>query len=223
MKLIKKKKYLLILIGVVLIIVFACYLNNSEDNNELVVEDVTVDEITNIEEEILPVIQTLKVDIKGAVKSPGVYELEVGSRVVDLINKCGGLLDKADTSTINLSKVLSDEDVIIVYTKEEIQNYIDGNKVIEYIEADCDCPTVNDGCIDDIINEDLSESTEKSKININTASVTELMTLSGIGESKASDIIAYRENNKFLAIEDILNVSGIGEATYNKFKDFIEV
>ena len=137
----------------------------------------------------------------------------------------GGLLESANTNVINLSKRVVDEMVIIVYTNEEIENYQKDSEVITefvYIEIPCECPdTMNDACItekEEIKNE------ENELVSINTASKDELMTLSGIGESKANSIIEYREEHGiFEAIEDIMNVSGIGESAFEKIKNQITV
>ena len=170
---------------------------------------------------------TLFVDIKGAINSPGVYELNENSRIIDLINKAGGLSENADTSIINLSKKLKDEDYIIIYTKDEVLNYkdkiISSKEIIKEIEEKIICPNSdNVGCINNTKN-NKTEENENSLININTASLEELETLSGIGENKAKKIIEYREKQKFNSIEDIKNVSGIGESLFEKIKDYITV
>ena len=176
----------------------------------------------------------VKVDIKGEVKSPGVYEVGTDSRVADVIKKAGGLKNEADTSSINLSKKVYDEMVIIVYSKNEVTN-IDNTKNSE-AKTIVDCKNnknkiENEACIDNVndnsktttSSEDKSSSNqEKKKININTASLDELETITGIGEAKARSIIEYRsENSKFKSIEDILNVKGIGQALFEKIKNSI--
>lgn len=165
----------------------------------------------------------IKIDIKGEILNPGVYQLKENDRVSDAINVAGGLTENADTELINLSKTLKDEMVIIIYNKYEIEKIRqESNKtdtIIKYIEKKCTCPdTTNDACIKQ------PEATKDTKVSINTATVEELMTIDGIGESKAKAIIKYRETNgNFETIEDIKNVSGIGESTFEKFKDYITV
>ena len=166
---------------------------------------------------------TIFVDIKGAVKKPGVYEMNSNSRIIDVIKKAGDLKKDADTSIINLSKRLKDEMYIIIYTKDQIKEYkekYNSSKEIENkVEEKIICPdTDNDGCI----NKESSLS-NNGKININTASISELTSLTGIGENKAKKIIEYRNKNKFEKIDDIKNVTGIGNSLYEKIKDNIEV
>lgn len=165
-------------------------------------------------EEIKKDSDLIYVDIKGFVKNPGVYSLEKGSRIIDLINESGGLLKGANTRLINLSKILNDEDNIVVYSNSEIKK-LNKTEVI-YKSSPCICEEIkNDGCIKD---------TETTLININTASKEELMTLNGIGESKANSIIEYRDNNgNFEKIEDIINVNGISENIFIIIKKNITV
>lgn len=173
--------------------------------------------------------KTLFVDVKGAVNNPGVYELESGKRVIDAINKAGGLSNNSNSININLSKKLEDEMVIIVYTKNEILNYKNNgsNKVISCASNECICPdSNNEVCVKkDSSSTKTSKSNNiqtNSKVSINTASKEELMTLSGVGDAKAQKIIEYREKNgSFKTLEDIKNVSGIGDSMYEKIKDNI--
>jgi competence protein ComEA len=173
-------------------------------------EEVIIIEKDEIIKETSEVINKIKVDVKGAVRNPGVYELEEGKRVVDAIIKSGGTIKGAKTDTLNLSKLLTDQMVIYVYKFEEEKQVC--QPIIECPIIDCEVVS-NDACIEE----------EITKISINTASLEELQTLTGIGESKAQDIINYRNINKFLTIEDIMKVTGIGESTFNKIKDFIKV
>lgn len=167
----------------------------------------------------------IKIDIKGEILNPGVYQLKENDRVSDAINVAGGLTENADTELINLSKTLKDEMVIIIYNKDEIEKIRqESNKtetIIKYIEKKCTCPdTTNDACI----KKATTEEKKDTKVSINTATVEELMTIDGIGESKAKAIVKYRETNgNFETIEEIKNVSGIGESTFEKFKDYITV
>ena len=137
------------------------------------------------------------VDVKGAVKHPGVFETTKDKRVKDLIEEAGGLLDDADTSTLNLSQKVKDQMVIYVLKHGEKPKQI------------------SDGG---------SSSSNTDVININTANKEQLMKISGVGKTKAEAIISYREKNgDFKKKEDITKVRGIGKATFEKIKDKIEV
>lgn len=191
----------------------------------------------------------IKVEIKGMVLNPGVYELENGKRVNDLIEVSGGLLENANTNYLNLSKKLKDEMIIIVYSNDEINSFKENkNSNYENIKIECNCPdTINNACMDigDISHEDNityeNNSENKnpnsenknldsnisdidSKISINDADEENLTKISGIGSSKAKSIIEYRkQNGNFKTIEDIMNVSGIGKSLFEKIKDYITV
>lgn len=214
------KKYIwIVLIVFVLLFVFIKDDSTEEvilEENNLELKEENIEEVNNIK---------IKVDIKGAVKNPGVYEVDENSRVSDVINISGGLTDEADTSVINLSKNVIDEMVIIIYTKDEINEMKKGSTSIKYIEKECICPKLeNDACIEDKIDnvplEEESNNDLNDKISLNNASLDELMTLDGIGEKKAQAIIDYRnKNNGFKSIEELLEVDGIGSTTYEKIKD----
>lgn len=219
------KKVILILFGISIILVgviIVVYKNNESINDEVIdifkEESVVEDNTEFIDEEIDVIEETNKVivDIKGMVASPGVYEVDSFARVNDVIKLAGGLIDGADTSIINLAKVVHDEMAIIIYSNEEVlQKYKDEVCI-------CNCPEItNDACIN---NDSENQSTSNKLVNINTASKEELMTITGIGESKADTIIKYREENgNFKSIEDIQNVSGIGESLFEKIKYYITV
>lgn len=217
--------YGVVIITIILIIIFGfIYGNNVTDTYETK----EIVEVKEEKEDIKEQIIKYKVDIKGSVKKPGVYELLDGSRVIDVITKSGGLTKNANTDYINLSKKITDEMVIIIYSNDEIKELKEDKKEIikyEIIEIEKDCPNkTNNACIEpkkeetDVIKEKTDE-----KIDINTASKEQLMTLPSIGESKANLIIDYRLEKRFNSIEDIKNVSGIGNSLYEKIKDFITV
>lgn len=197
-------------------------------------------ETLQIEEEIIEdteqqILEKVKVDIKGRIKKPGVYELDNNSRVIDVINLAGGLEDNANTEYINLSKKIVDEMVIIIYSNSEAEKFKETDKNIIYVEYECICPdNKNDACINesDTVNTNGTKSSSEnknstkldSKVSINTGTLEELMTLNGVGESKAKAIIEYREKNgEFKNLEDLMNVSGIGESAYSKIKDNIKL
>ncbi len=168
----------------------------------------------------------VKVDIKGAIAKPGVYEVNSDYRVIDVIKLAGGLKSNANTNYINLSSKVTDEMVIWIYTTKEISEFKLKQSSTQYMIEKCNCPVLdNTTCLNSNSNKNSNSSKEQnSYLNINTATLEELMTLDGIGESKAQNIIEYRtKNGTFKSIEDIMNVNGIGETVYNKIKDHIKV
>ena len=199
--------------------------NTNKELKKSEVYDLEVEEKKTNNLEIEEAIKYITVDIKGEVKSPGVYKIEEGKRVVDAINASGGLTKKAVTKYINLSKVLKDEDVIIINNISELEK-IEDKKNIEEIKInnksnisvkESDVIT-NDKS--DIVKE--SDSNKNTIVNINTCTLDELLSINGIGESKAKSIIEYRENvGLFTSKEDIMKVSGIGNSLYDKIKDYI--
>ena len=140
----------------------------------------------------------ITVDVKGAVKSPGIYDLPVGSRVNDAVQKAGGLIDNADSKSINLAQKISDEALVYVPTKEEAPNQ-----------------------------ESYSNATgnkESKKVNLNKASLEELKQVKGLGAKRAQDIIDHRESNgKFKSVDELKKVSGIGAKTIEKLKEYVTV
>lgn len=189
------------------------YINFISSNNSN--SDISDDfESSNEAEEDEEVI-TYFVDIKGEVNNPGTYEVLPDTRVLDVIEKAGGLTENANTSVNNLSLKVKDEMVIIIYSNEEVSNFSKVKEKESQVSKTCNSSDIkNDTCIS---NDSLS-----SLVNINTASKEELMTLTGIGEAKALDIISYRDNNGlFNDISDITKVPGIGDSLYAKIKDFI--
>ena len=221
------KKYIWIIFIILLLVIFT-FLGKVDEDIQLEEEIIKTKENTLEEKTIIEEVTRIKVDIKGAVKNPGVYEVEKNSRVSDVINISGGLTNEADTSVINLSKNVVDEMVIIIYTKDEIEEMKKGSTSIKYIEKECICPKLeNDACIEDKIdnipnneNDSNNKNEVTGKVSLNKATLDELMTLDGIGEKKAQAIIDYRDkNNGFKSIEEILEVDGIGTTTYEKIKD----
>lgn len=224
----KKYKKIIIISIIILIItistgVYLVHASNIPEENIEITELEKETNITTVEPKQEENTNKVLIDIKGAVVNPGVYQLSVGCSVMDAINMAGGLLEDANTNTINLSKRLVDEMVIIIYTNEQIENYNKEKVITEfvYVEIPCECPdTMNNACIEDNIKTEIKDN----KISINTATKEELMTLSGIGASKAEEIIKYREaNGNFTDITEIKNVSGIGEAAFEKIKNNITI
>lgn len=209
MKYIKDNKKILIILLIITLLIGGLIYFFRLDNKDN--EDLTYIETTT------KLIEETKannyVDVKGSVKNPGVYEFKENDRVIDAIKLAGGLTKNADTSNINLSKKLKSEMVIVINTKSELKN---NNNLT--CDAVCTREVIEvNNCIE-------TENKTNDKININTADINKLTELDGIGESKAKTIIEYRTTNGlFKNIEDIKNISGIGESLYNKIKDKITV
>ena len=142
------------------------------------------------------------VDVKGAVKKPGVYQLKSSSRVHDALLKAGGMTDEADLKSINQAQKLVDEAVVYV-------------------------AKVGENVVDVTTNTSASSATSQAKsglVNLNTATEADFQTISGIGQKRAQDIIAYREaNGKFKSVDDLKNVTGIGAKTLEKLKEYVTV
>ena len=133
--------------------------------------------------------------------------------------KAGGLTENADTSVINLSKKVQDEMVIVIYSRDEVSRFREVKEIEKQVNDKCnqkdEDSLINNACIE-------SSTNTPSKVSINTATLEELMNLPGIGESKAKDIINYRETNgPFTSIEDLLKIKGIGESILAKIKENI--
>ena len=166
-------------------------------------EEESLEEETNVVTESEPKMTMIMVDIGGEVNDPMVAELEEGSRVEDAINAAGGVTEDADLTEINRAAFLEDGDKILIPEKQEV--------------ALNDISNATDGSV-----KGSYTSYSDGKININTAGSEELQMLDGVGPVTAEKIIDYRESNgRFKDIEDIKNVSGIGEKTFEKLKDDI--
>lgn len=221
---------ILLLLCISLISYFVVYKKYKPNNKEIIINENILEKKEEIHDDIDK--EYLYIDIKGNVLNPGVYSLEKGKRVVDAINIAGGLKENSDTSLLNMSMLLSDEMVIIIYSKDQIKSLEDTIKKESVKNTICNDNVKNDACsinskvqiVPNIKNEIKEESISSEKININTADKQLLMTLSKIGESKALSIIEYREKNGlFKTIEDIKNVNGIGDSLFETIKDFITV
>ncbi|CMY45198.1 competence protein [Streptococcus pneumoniae] len=161
-------------------------------------KDLVSEEEVNKEE---PLEQDLiTVDVKGAVKSPGIYDLPVGSRVNDAVQKAGGLTEQADSKSLNLAQKVSDEALVYVPTKGE-----------EAVSQQTGLGTA-------------SSISKEKKVNLNKASLEELKQVKGLGGKRAQDIIDHREaNGKFKSVDELKKVSGIGGKTIEKLKDYVTV
>ncbi len=216
---------ILVFLSLIVIVLsgYMLYLFNTEEEcfcepaQALMVESEETEEVANI----------LHVEIKGAVLAPGVYEMQDGDIIDDAVRLAGGFTDDAYTDNINLSKRVSDELVIYVFTEKEFKSNdkinLPGNN-----SNSNDAYTIDKEIDNKVSIITSSESTESDTgndlVNINMASIDELITLPGIGESKAQKIIDYRtDNGYFNTIEELKNVSGIGDTTFENIKAHITV
>lgn len=212
----KKQKIVLILILIIIFAIYQIYKTKEEKNNNInelleinQIEQNKTTETTEKNEENQENKKKIIIHISGQVNNEGVYELEEGSRIIDAINKAGGVTETADTSQINLAEKIEDGVKIYVPKKGEEQAETN-NRIGETTKK-----TQN------IIQ---NKETKSKKININTATEEELDTLPGIGQATAQKIIDYRkQNGKFSKIEEIKEVSGIGDSKFEKIKDLIEI
>ena len=204
------------IIGIIIAVGIIAFYVYSKDNNyeEISTEEIMVKNETQTEETTDT--EKIVVHIMGAVKNEGIVELEEKSRVADAIEKAGGVTENAYMKDINLATKLEDGMKIYIPTKEEAE-----------LEKKNGSYSYNSGINSDANNSEKNNTSGKnisSKVNINTATKEELDTLPGIGESTATKIMNYREENgKFKSIEEIKEVSGIGDSKYEQIKDLIEI
>src|SRR5574344_518474 len=190
---IKNYKAHIILALVFIISVVSIYIQDKDRKETL---NINSKELSSVDGKIC-------VYISGQVKKEGIYFLDKNSRVANVIDIAGGLTEDADISKINPAQKLNDSDKIIVTKKKE--NIEDSENVQDTQE----------------VSSDISEIKSNKKININTATKEELMTLNGVGEATANKIINYRKSKPFKEIEDLMNVPGIVNSKFNNIKDDI--
>lgn len=166
-------------------------------------EENQLPEGNTVEEDARP--KVMYTDIKGSVKEPGIYSFSSEERVYDVLKRAGGLLEEADSDRINFSAKIEDQPVLYIpAVGEEPPEHLNQSASPEGKQSTAD--------------------TEPSKININTASPSELQQIPGIGSVKAQEIIRFREENgSFQKVEDLQEISGIGEKTVEKLKNFVTI
>ena len=180
-------------------LIIGYYIFNINNEEEVIVSTNTTE--NNKETNNSKEVEEIVVHVAGAVNKPGVIKLEVKSRIMDAIEKAGGLKEEADITNINLASLIEDGMKIYIPTHNEVE---EENKM-EATE-----------------NENINKT--NLKVNINTASQADLESLPGIGSATALKIINYRkENGKFKTIDDLKNVKGIGENKFEKIKDLIDI
>ena len=206
-----KKKTIQIVIGVIAFLVLGCVYflrNDRSDSHTVLTEDFADNRREENSTEVVegtapeappPGEESIYIHICGEVKKPGVYTFDRAPRVVEVVERAGGFTEKARQDCVNMAESVAD-----------------GTQLV--IEA------VGKKSKDEETEQRTPDKVGSNKVNINTASKEELMTLSGIGESKATQILSYRESNgKFSKIEDIMNISGIKDGIFSKIKDYIAV
>lgn len=208
-----KQKTAIIIAGVIVVGIFIFYMSTKTKNYDYsVVNEATESDTKEEEEEIEKQIEEkpkeIVVHITGAVENEGIVKLEEGSRIIDAIEAAGGTTSDVNLKMVNLAYKISDGQKIYIPRISDLE---------EGIEISGDT-----GLYGTLNSEMQIDSNANTKININTANVNQLTSISGIGESTANKIIEYREKNgKFKNIEEIKNVSGIGEAKYESIKNYI--
>lgn len=178
------------------IVVLVAMLQGCDDRQTTISEDFGKEEAVIESEKVETTINTyIHVYVCGEVKKPGVYTMEMGSRVCDGIEMAGGIKKSASLDNLNLAALLVDGEKLYVYSRDEI------------VAAESEDMQKDDGCI-----------------NINVASREELMTLPGIGQTRAEAIINYRDSNGlFESIEDIMKINGIKQSVFDNIKELISV
>lgn len=203
------RKFLFPMAAIAVIVAFLLIPHGQADNGQLVLSDQNPNPFKEINEEdnkeenetVLKVPAVIMVDVKGAVRHPGVYKVEEGDRLIDAITAAGGYLPDADSRLLNHAMKLTDE--LLVYVPLVGEEPLEGGMSLVVQQN----PQNND-----------------SSININTADEILLMTINGIGPAKASAIINYREEHgPFISTESIMDVSGIGQKTFEKLEHQITV
>ena len=207
----KKIIFIIIIISGIIYGVFNYFTQNkNKENLENISQDIIINNQTENTTEENNNQEKIVIHITGAICNEGIYELEENSRIVDAVKMAGGLKEEADLKQINLAYVLEDGMKINIPSKNDNSNE-NINNTENYITKE------------KLNSSNNTNSAKTSKININSATQTELETLPGIGPSTALKIINYRkEKGKFNKIEDIKNVNGIGESKFNKIKEFIK-
>ena len=218
MEMLNQKQKIILIIGIIIaaIIIGYYYINSTKEvyNNytELgnIVEEENIEENETKTNEIIE--EEIIVHVAGAVKENGIVKLKSNARIVDAIEAAGGLADGADLTEVNLAYTVQDGQKIYIPSVEEKNTKEIINKII----------TEGGGNV--IVGSIEENSKSTGKININKATATELMNIPGVGEVTAAKIIEYRETQgTFKTIEDIKNVSGIGDAKFNAMKEYITV
>ena len=204
----KKDKFIIALIIGIVIILSRNFINNQK-KDELVFDNasssVSIESNQLSNKETKEKIEnnnntTMKVHISGEINKAGVYDIKENYRLEDLVKDAGGLTNNADINRINLAMKLEDQMHVIIPNKNDQENNQTQDQLVTPVDTN-----------------------QNKKININNADKNSLMTLPNIGDKRAEAIIEYRQKNKFNKIDDIKNVSGIGDKYFEAMKDMIVV
>ena len=209
--LIKDKRALIKILSIAAILLLALVFKTHESGESNITVEAVSDN-TETEEVVSEGKSEICIDIGGAVHSPGVYKVEAGTRLYEVIALAGGLRSDADTITVNQASVVEDGMKVIIPAYSEVE----GDKTSELSSS---AATFN-GTVTD---PGAASNTNSSFVNINTAEKDQLITLPGIGDVIADRIIEYRSTNRFNKKEDLMSVKGIGNAIFEKIKDRIIV
>lgn len=206
-----KQKTAIIIAAVIVVGIFIFYMSTkTKESDYSTINEITEQETEEVEEETeeKEVPKEIVVHITGAVQNEGIVKLKEGSRIIDAVEAAGGMTSDANLKMINLAYAIRDGQKIYIPRVSDLE---------EGVEISGDT-----GIYGTMDTEMQIDSNANTKININTANKNQLTSITGIGESTANKIIQYREKNgKFKNIEEIKNVSGIGELKYNNIKDYI--
>ncbi len=204
-----KWKIILIVGGVSVLVCLSCFLLFINKNEKAVPEiqelGEQTQETTTVEETVISKNEEEQlgyVDLKGAVKKPGMYKIKENMRVLEVVECAGGFTDEANEKQVNFSQKVRDQ--MVIYVPKE------GEEEKEQLTT---------------FSDESETATEKEgKVNINTADLSSLMTVNGIGQKKAEEIIRYREEHgSFQNVDELTNVSGIGQKTFESLKDSITI
>ena len=210
----KQKIYLGIAIVIIICMIFYYIFTNNSDYN--------YEELNEIGEKTESIFQSSKetektkivLHITGAVNEEGIVRIEEGARIIDVVEAAGGLKDDAELKNVNLAYIVEDGQKIYIPYKTDIEEQ---EEEIPFVSIDAGKDVITDTEVN-------NSNGSKLKVNINKASQADLQLLPGIGESTALKIIEHREKNgKFSSIEEIKNVSGIGDAKYENIKEYISI
>lgn len=192
------KKYIIFIVifcGITII-----YLISYKSKSNIYIDNLVEENFDNNINEKISEIDKIKIHISGEVQMQGIIEINEGDRIADAIEEAGGITEKADLTKVNLAYVLEDGQKLYIPSVDD-QNFVE----------------IQEESGENII---VNLDNNSSKINVNNASETELQKISGVGPSLATRIVKYREENgKFKNIEDLKNVSGIGEKKYESIKE----